>query len=136
MRTRPPGKRVTYPAPQPCDTQPPLASQHTSTMSLDGQNILDEYISLIRKRAMAWDAYIRYNVVTDADVKAIKAIDTVPAARRAQILQEEPEKYAQLILGDNGVVRKSANVDKIDLVQWVLMWTGDLLEGEFWNVRK
>lgn len=99
-------------------------------MSLDGQSILDEYKSLVRKRAVAWDAYIRYNVVTDADVKAIKAADKVSAARRTQILQEEPETYAQLILGDTGVVRKSANVDRIDLVQWMLMWTGDLLEGE------
>jgi len=100
-------------------------------MSLDGQSILSEYKSLVRGRAVAWDAYVRYNVVTESDVRAIKAADKVPAARRAQLLHDDPETYARLILGDTGVVRKSANVDRIDLVQWMLMWTGDLLEGEF-----
>jgi hypothetical protein len=98
-------------------------------MSLDGQNILDEYKSLIRERAVAWDAYIRYNLVTDADVRAIKAVDKVPKERRREIVEGTGAEYAQLVLGDEGVLRKSANSNRVDLVQYILMWTGDLLEG-------
>lgn len=110
-------------------------------MSLDGQNVLDEYKSQIRARVIAWDAFIRYQVVTDADVKKIRAIDKAPKAagaaagaegaarRRAEIIESDAQGYAQLVLGDHGVLRKSANGNKGDLVLYILMWTGDLLEG-------
>ena len=114
-------------------------------MSLDGQNVLDEYKTQIRARAIAWDAYIRYQLVTDTDVKKIKAIDKAPktagpaaapagggegvARKRAEIIEGDAQGYAQLVLGDHGVLQKSANGNKGDLVQYILMWTGDLLEG-------
>ncbi|KAA8893278.1 armadillo-type protein [Sphaerosporella brunnea] len=97
-------------------------------MSLDGQNILDEYKSLIRGRAVAWDAYIRYSLVTESDVKKIKAVDKVSKERRVSIVENDAGGYAQLVLGDDGVLRKSANGNRVDLVQYILMWTGDLLE--------
>jgi len=98
-------------------------------MSLDGQNVLNEYKSLIRGRAVAWDAYIRFQLVTDNDVKKIKAIDKVPKEKRVGIVENDAQGYAQLVLGDQGVLRKSANEDKVDLVRYILMWTGDLLDG-------
>jgi hypothetical protein len=90
-------------------------------MSLDGQNILDEYKSLIRERAVAWDAYIRHNLVTDEDVRAIKAVDKVPKERRREIhVEADGAGYAKLVLGDEGVLRKSANSNRVDLVQYIL----------------
>ena len=122
-------------------------------MSLDGQNVLDEYKTQIRTRAIAWDACIRFQLVTDADVKKIRAIDKAPKAagaaaaaaaaaggggaegvarKRAEIIESDAQGYAQLVLGDHGVLRKCANGNKGnkgDLVKYILMWTGDLLEG-------
>ncbi|KAF8543470.1 armadillo-type protein [Trichophaea hybrida] len=97
-------------------------------MSLDGQNVLNEYKSLIRSRAVAWDAYIRYQLVADTDVKKIKAIDKVPKEKRVGIVENDAQGYAQLVLSDQGVLRKSASGNKVDLVQYMLMWTGDLLD--------
>jgi len=98
-------------------------------MSLESQSPLDEYKGLIRDRPVAWDAYIRYNLVTDSDVKKIKAIDKVPKDRRVGIVEKDGEGYARLVLGEDGVLRKSANGNRVDIVKYILMWTGDLLGG-------
>lgn len=97
-------------------------------MSHDGQSILDEYKSLTRKRAVAWDAYIRFNLVTNDDVRKFKAVDQVPRERRIAIVDADVQGYANLVLG---VLRRSANENRADLVQYILMWTGDLLDGQF-----
>jgi V-type H+-transporting ATPase subunit H len=97
--------------------------------SLDSQSTLAEYKNLIRDRPVAWDAYIRYNLVTEADVKKIKAIDKVSKEKRVDIVEKDGEGYAELVLGPDGVLKKSANGDRVDIVQYMLMWTGDLLDG-------
>jgi V-type H+-transporting ATPase subunit H len=106
-----------------------LCSYPTPTMSLESQSPLDEYKRLIRDRPVAWDAYIRYNLVTDSDVKKIKAIDKVPKDKRVGIVEKDGEGYARLVLGEDGVLKKSANGNRVDIVQYILMWTGDLLDG-------
>jgi hypothetical protein len=97
-------------------------------MSFDGQNVLDEYKSLIRNRAISWESYIRFQLVTAEDVDKIRAIDT-DKARRVQIVERDAKGYAQLVLGDNGILRKSSSENKLDVVQYILTWTGDLLDG-------
>lgn len=99
-------------------------------MSLDSQSILDEYKSLIRGRVVAWEALVRLQLVTDADVKKIKAIEKVSKEKRAGIVEKDGHVYAELALSDKGVLKKSADAGKVDSVQYILMWIGDLLDGK------
>ena len=98
-------------------------------MSLDSQSILEEYKSLIRGRAVAWEHQVRLQLVTDDDVKKIKAIEKVPKEKRVGIVEKDASGYAELALGNHGVLRKSRDKKSTDFEQYILMWIGDLLDG-------
>ncbi|KAI5798935.1 armadillo-type protein [Geopyxis carbonaria] len=96
-------------------------------MSLTTSNVLAELHTNIRTRPVPWEAYVRSNIVTDADVKKIKAIDKVPRDKRADIVNKDGQGYARLVLGSDGVLQNSVTKSRGDIIQYMLMWTGDLL---------
>lgn len=100
-------------------------------MSLDTSHYISELYSNIRARPIAWDAYVRSNLVSDADVKKIKAIDKLPASQRSETVSKDAAGYAQLVLGEEGVLAKAIQRNRVDIVQYILLWTADLLNGVF-----
>lgn len=99
-------------------------------MSLDKPTFLAELFANIRTRPIAWDAAARAHLVSDADVKRIKAVDKVPKERRVAIVEKDAEAYAKLVLWEDGVLQKSVAGKRMDIVQYMLVLTGDLLQGE------
>jgi hypothetical protein len=98
-------------------------------MSLDTSHYISELYSNIRARPIAWDAYVRSNLVSDADVKKIKAIDKIPGDKRSEIVERDADGYAHLVLGGKGVLAKAIQRNRVDIVQYILLWTADLLSG-------
>ena len=98
-------------------------------MSLDTSHYLSEFYSNIRARPIPWDAYVRSGLLTDAAVRKIKAIDKLHASQRAAIVTADAADYAALILGDDGVLNKASQRNRVDVVQYMLLWTADLLNG-------
>lgn len=100
-------------------------------MSLDTPKYLAELFSNIRGRSIAWDAHLRAGLISDSDVKKIKAIDKVSKEKQASIVEKDVDGYASLVLGPQGVLKKATDVKRMDVVAYMLVLLGDLLEGTF-----
>jgi len=98
-------------------------------MSLDTPKYLSELFSNIRGRSIAWDAHVRAGLITDSDVKKIKAIDKVSKEKQVSVVEKDVDGYAALILGPEGALRRATDGKRMDVVAYMLVLLGDLLEG-------
>lgn len=73
---------------------------------------------------------MRAGTITDTDLKTIKAVDKVRKEQRRQTVESDIEAYRCLILGGSRgrSVLESAS-KRTDVVQYMLVLTGDLLNG-------
>lgn len=100
-------------------------------MSLDTPRYLAELFSNIRGRSIAWDAHVRAGLISESDVKKIKAIDKVSKEKQAGVVEKDVDGYASLVLGPQGALRKATDGKRVDVVAYMLVLLGDLLEGAF-----
>ncbi|CUS14043.1 unnamed protein product [Tuber aestivum] len=98
-------------------------------MSLDNPRYLSELFLNIRGRSIAWDAHVRAGLITDSDVKKIKAIDKVLKEKQVSVVEKDVDGYAALVLGPEGALRKATDGKRMDVVAYMLVLMGDLLEG-------
>ncbi|PWW78355.1 ARM repeat-containing protein [Tuber magnatum] len=98
-------------------------------MSLDSPRYLSELFLNIRGRSIAWDAHVRAGLITDSDVKKIKAIDKVPKEKQVSVVEKDVDGYAALVLGPEGALRKATDGKRVDVVAYMLVLLVDLLEG-------
>lgn len=103
----------------------------STTMSLDTPRYLAELFSNIRGRSIAWDAHVRAGLISDSDVKKIKAIDKVSKEKQASVVEKDVDGYASLVLGPQGALKKATDGKRVDVVAYMLVLLGDLLEGGF-----
>ncbi|KAF8469118.1 armadillo-type protein [Kalaharituber pfeilii] len=102
-------------------------------MSLE-QQPYEELCSMIRARPIGWEGYFRAHVITAEELEKIKAIavDKVSQERRIGIVEAEPDTYAKLFLGhgaeSKGILGRSGGTRSGDIVQYVLVLMGDLLD--------
>ncbi|KAI5787628.1 armadillo-type protein [Peziza echinospora] len=118
-------------------TQTPAAvaatySQHDQ-MSLERQPY-EELCSNIRARPIGWVGYQRAGTITADEVERIKAIDKVSPEKRVELVSQDSAGYAKLFLGDGGAEkgilgRIGASRDGGDIIQYILVLMGDLLEN-------
>lgn len=106
-------------------------------MSLEHQPY-EELCSNIRARPIGWDGYFRAHVITADELEKFKAIDKVTQERRIGIVERDPDAYARLFLGDGGSTagilgRTGGRGGGGDIVQYILVLMGDLLESMFWS---
>lgn len=75
---------------------------------------------------------MRAKIITDADLKKIKAIDKVRKEQRKKTVESEEKDYVELFLGghDGQSIFQAAS-KRIDIVQYMLVLLGDLIEGIF-----
>ncbi|KAL7270375.1 H(+)-transporting V1 sector ATPase subunit H [Rhizina undulata] len=97
-------------------------------MSFEAPKYLSEWASNLRNRPIAWEAYVRSGLVTDSEVKKIKAIDKAGKDKRTTVVEKDAGSYVQLLLGQDGVLKRSADKGRVDVIQHVLVLMGDLLQ--------
>lgn len=99
-------------------------------MSLDPPAYILSLQNNIRARPISWEGAVRAKTITDQDLKKIKSIDKVRKEQRRQTVESDPASYAALVLGsdDSPSIFQSA-AKRSDIVQYMLVLTGDLIEG-------
>ena len=105
-------------------------------MSLDPPTYLNSLQNNIRTRPIPWEGAVRAGTITDNDLKRIKAVDKVRKEQRKQTVESETDNYRSLLLGsdkDKSVFESAAK--RIDVIQYVLVLTGDLINGMLYMPR-
>ncbi|KFY15057.1 hypothetical protein V492_02254, partial [Pseudogymnoascus sp. VKM F-4246] len=103
-------------------------------MSLDPPTYLSSLRNNIRARPIPWDGAVRAGTITEAQLGRIRAVDKVRKEVRVKTVEEGVGEYRELFLGAAGdgegersILEKAAR--RADVVQYVLVLLGDLLEG-------
>ena len=84
----------------------------------------------IRARPIPWDGAVRAGNLADEQLKKIKSVDKVRKEQRRQNIESDLQGYATLLIGGkNGtsVLEKAAK--RTDIIQYVLVLAGDLING-------
>ena len=99
-------------------------------MSLDPPTYLSSLQNNIRARPIPWEGAVRAGTITENDLKTIKAVDKVRKEQRRQTVESDAEAYQSLILGGKKgkSVLESAS-KRADVIQYMLVLTGDLING-------
>src|SRR5436305_15220407 len=100
-------------------------------MSLDPPTYLSSLQNNIRARPIPWDGAVRAGYINEADLKKIKAVDKVRKEQRRQTVESNIEDYCKLLLGGDNVrsILETAG-KRADVVQYILVLAGDLIDGE------
>lgn len=99
-------------------------------MSLDPPTYLSSLQNNIRARPIPWEGAVRAGTITDSDLKTIKAVDKVRKEQRKQTVENDIESYQSLILGgDKGKSVLESASKRADVIQYMLVLTGDLING-------
>ncbi|RDW89010.1 ARM repeat-containing protein [Coleophoma cylindrospora] len=99
-------------------------------MSLDPPTYLSSLQNNIRGRLIPWDGAVRTGTLTEDQLNKIRAVDKVRKEQRKQTVEGDLDGYRTLFVGADGTpsVLESA-ARRADVVQYVLVLLGDLLEG-------
>ena len=99
-------------------------------MSLDPPTYLNSLQNNIRARPIPWEGAVRAGTITDQDLKKIKAVDKVRREQRRHTVEADVGAYRSLLLGgDSGRSVLESASKRADVVQYILVLTGDLLNG-------
>lgn len=99
-------------------------------MSLDPPTYLSSLQNNIRARPIPWDGAVRAGTISDDQLSKIRAVDKVKKDQRKQIVEGDLDGYRTLFVGGKGkpsVLEAAAK--RADVVQYILVLLGDLLEG-------
>ncbi|OTA52805.1 ARM repeat-containing protein [Hypoxylon sp. EC38] len=99
-------------------------------MSLDPPPYLGSLQNNIRQRPIPWDGAARAGTITESQLAKIRAVDKVKREQRKQVVEADLDGYRILFIGEPGTpgVLESAR-QRSDVVQYILVLLGDLLEG-------
>ena len=79
---------------------------------------------------------MRAGTITEQDLKRIKAVDKVRKEHRRQTVEANPSDFVSLLLGSsNSKSVLEAASKRQELVQYLLVLTGDLLNGMYLTLR-
>lgn len=99
-------------------------------MSLDPPTYLSSLQNNIRQRPIPWDGAVRAGTISDEQLSKIRAVDKVRKDQRKSIIEGDLDSYTTLFVGSSSKpsVLESAS-KRADVVQYILVLLGDLLEG-------
>lgn len=99
-------------------------------MSLDPPTYLSSLQNNIRARPIPWDGAVRAGTITEDQLSKIRAVDKVRKEQRKQTVEGDLKGYRLLFVGGEGIqsILESA-AKRADVVQYILVLLGDLLEG-------
>jgi V-type H+-transporting ATPase subunit H len=101
-------------------------------MSLDPPTYLSSLQNNIRQRPIPWEGAVRAGTLTDDQLSKIRAVDKVRKEQRKQVIENDLETYSTLFLGGDGkpgILESAATAKRADVVQYILVLVGDLLDG-------
>ena len=99
-------------------------------MSLDPPPYLNSLQNNIRARPIPWEGAVRAGTITDNDLKKIKAVDKVRKEQRKQTVESDAKAYQSLLIGgDQGKSVFESASKRADMIQYMLVLTGDLING-------
>jgi hypothetical protein len=101
-------------------------------MSLDPPPYLSSLQNNIRTRPIPWDGAVRARTISDDQLSKIRAVDKVRRDQRKQVIENDIDGYRTLFVGGQGnpsILESAAK--RADVVQYVLVLLGDLLEGRY-----
>ncbi len=131
-----PTSQPRFGAPLQTDTVNPHPSNNLTTpaldMSLDPPTYLSSLRNNIRARPIPWDGAVRAGTITEEQLTRIRAVDKVRKEQRKRTVEEELDAYKTLFLGGGEGAARSileAAARRADVVQYVLVLLGDLLQG-------
>jgi V-type H+-transporting ATPase subunit H len=99
-------------------------------MSLDPPTYLSSLQNNIRQRPIPWDGAVRAGTITDDQLSKIRAVDKVRKEQRKTVVEADLDGYRALFVGADGkpsVLESAAK--RADVVQYILVLLGDLLDG-------
>lgn len=82
---------------------------------------LDELSANIRARPIPWEGYQRASLISENEVQRIKAIDKQPTAKKREIVMNESDDYAQLVMN------LLSKIKRVDILQYTLVLAGDFI---------
>lgn len=99
-------------------------------MSLDPPTYLSSLQNNIRARPIPWDGAVRAGTIAEDQLSKIRAVDKVRKDQRKQTVEGDLKGYRILFVGGENTqsILESA-VKRADVVQYILVLLGDLLEG-------
>lgn len=103
-------------------------------MSLDPPTYLYSLMNNIRQRPIPWDGAVRAGTITDDQLSKIRAVDKVRKEQRKEIVEKDPNAYRKLFVGSEGessVLESATKAKRPDVVQYILVLLGDLLDGTY-----
>lgn len=99
-------------------------------MSFDPPQYIVSLQNNIRSRPISWEGAVRAKTITEADLKKIKSIDKVRKEQRIQAIEGDIKSYVELFLGSkDGPSIFQAAAKRIDIVHYMLVLAGDIVEG-------
>ena len=106
-------------------------------MSLDPPTYLNSVQNNTRARPIPWEGAVRAGTITDQDLKKIKAVDKVRKEQRRQTVEKDYGAYRSLLLGgDSGKSVLESASKRVDVIQYILVLTSDLLNGTRYLIRR
>jgi V-type H+-transporting ATPase subunit H len=99
-------------------------------MSLDPPTYLLSLQNNIRARPIPWDGAVRAGTISDGQLSKIRAVDKVRKEQRKQTVEADISGYRTLFVGgtnEKSVLESAAK--RGDVVQYILVLLGDLLDG-------
>lgn len=101
------------------------------SMSLDPPTYLSSLQNNIRARPIPWDGAVRAGTITEEQLSKIRAVDKVRKEQRKSAIEADLDGYRTLFVGGEGKQSiLEAAVKRADVVQYVLVLLGDLINGE------
>jgi V-type H+-transporting ATPase subunit H len=101
-------------------------------MSLDPPAYLSSIQNNIRVRPIPWDGAVRAGTISEAQLSKIRAVDKVRKEQRKQIVEADLDGYRTLFVGgpnEKSILESAAK--RGDVVQYILVLLGDLLDGGY-----
>jgi V-type H+-transporting ATPase subunit H len=100
-------------------------------MSLDPPSYLVSLQNNVRTRPIPWEGAVRAGHITEAHLKKIKSVDKVRKDQRKRTAEADLGGFKTLLLGgeDERSILETAG-KRPDVVQYIVVLTGDLLDGE------
>lgn len=106
-------------------------------MSLDPPTYLSTLQNHIRVRPIPWDGAVRAGTISESQLSKIRAVDKMRKEQRRLTVEADLAAYRALFVGGDGVPSVTeAAAKRADVLQYVLVLVGDLMDGAYASPRR
>lgn len=99
-------------------------------MALDPPTYLSSLQNNIRARPIPWEGAVRAGNITEEQLRRVKAVDKVRKEQKQKTVEGDLIAYTALFAGGGGTSILESASRRPDILQYVLVLAGDLINGE------